>query len=444
MNLNINIPEYEVSQFNQLIKKVVETNFDYVRIRGEISELKSAASGHLYLTLKDDNSILNATIWSQKKNYLQIYPEVGMEVIVTGKISTYAKSISTYSINIDKIELAGEGALLKLIEDRKKKLKEKGFFDEEHKKEIPFFPKKIGVITSSTGSVIHDIINRIKDRFPIDIDVWPVAVQGTRASQEIINAIKGFNSDAYNEKPNTLIIARGGGSTEDLMPFNDEKLAIAVFNSKLPIISAIGHETDTTIVDYVSDLRASTPTAAAEKAVPMKNELEKNINHTSTLLNNIIINKLNSNKNEIVNLSKLLKAPSHIFKSYKEKFNSLNSILINKIENIYKNNNNKADYLIQLLRFPEKKINDKKNNLSYYIKNLETIVQNNLLIKKNEYNSYNRLLESNSLHQNLKKGYSVIRKSKKIINKSTSINKDDLLNIQFFDKSVKIKIKKVN
>ena len=284
----INIPEYEVTQFNQKIKDVVESNFTYVRIRGEVSQLKSASSGHIYLTLKDENSVLNATIWSQKKNYLQIQPEVGMEVIVTGKISTYAKSISTYSINIDRIELAGEGALLKLIEDRKKRLKSKGIFDEEHKKEIPFLSSKIGVITSAEGSVIHDIINRVKDRFPTNIDLWPVPVQGVEAPEKIIEAIEGFNSSKYKLNPDVIIIARGGGSTEDLMAFNDEKLAISVYDSKIPIISAIGHETDTTIIDYVSDLRVATPTAAAEKATPMQSELKQIIIHSYNRINNFL------------------------------------------------------------------------------------------------------------------------------------------------------------
>ena len=170
--------------------------------------------------------------------------------------------------------MAGEGALLKVIEERKKKLKEKGLFDEERKKSLPFLPQKIGVITSASGSVIHDIINRIKDRFPTNIDLWPVTVQGIEAANDIIQAIKGFNHEKYILKPDIIIIARGGGSTEDLMPFNDEKLALEVFNSKIPVISAIGHETDTCIIDFVSDVRASTPTAAAEKAVPVKIELE--------------------------------------------------------------------------------------------------------------------------------------------------------------------------
>ena len=273
MKTNINIPEYKVSQFNQIFKDVVESNFDYIRIRGEISELKNASSGHVYLTLKDETSILNATLWKHKKEYLNLKPEVGMEVIVTGKISTYAKSISTYSINIDKFELAGEGALLKMIEDRKKKLEKEGYFKKEHKKNIPYLPRKIGVITSSSGAVIYDIINCIKDRFPIDIDVWPVQVQGVNAVDTIILAIDGFNSINYINRPDVIIIARGGGSTEDLMAFNDEALAKSVYDSAIPIISAIGHETDTTIIDYVSDLRASTPTAAAEKISPSHKEL---------------------------------------------------------------------------------------------------------------------------------------------------------------------------
>ena len=270
MNELINVPEYQVSQFNRLFRDVIETNFSYVRIKGEISEIKRATRGQLYLTLKDDESILSGVIWDNKKRDLQFNPEAGMEVVVTGKITTWSKFKTTYQVDIDKVELAGEGALLKLIEDRKQRLKAKGIFDTEHKRTLPFLPNKIGVITSPTGSVIHDIINRIQDRFPTNIDVWPVAVQGHDAAETIINAIKGFNSVIFQDKPDVIIIARGGGSTEDLMAFNDEELAEVVFESVIPIISAIGHETDTTIIDYVSDLRASTPTAAAEKVVPMR------------------------------------------------------------------------------------------------------------------------------------------------------------------------------
>ena len=440
----INIPEYEVSQFNKAIKEVVELNFDYVRIKGEISDLKNASSGHVYLTLKDDSSVLNATIWSQKKNYIKIKPEVGMEVIVTGKISTYAKSISTYSINIDNLELAGEGALLKLIEERKKKLQKQGIFDEAHKKEIPYLPKKIGVITSSTGAVIYDIINRIKDRCPVKIDIWPVSVQGSKAPEDIINAIRGFNNNKYIAKPEVIIIARGGGSTEDLMSFNEEEVAIAVYNSSIPIISAIGHETDTTIIDYCSDLRASTPTAAAEKVVPKRIELVQLVSSLSQRLNFLQENIFSNIKLELVNLSKFLKAPILIVNSYKEKINLVSENIFYKLENIFNNNCNKLYNFKKLLRFPDKDIIDINKNLEILSKDINRNILDKKHSQQKELNKYSRLLESNSLHTNLKKGYSIIRKTTKIINKSKLINDNDLINVQFFDKSINIKIKKIN
>ena len=444
MNIGINIPEYEVSQFNRLFKEVIETNFDYVRIRGEISELKKATSGHLYLTLKDDNSVLNATIWSQKKNYLLINPEVGMEVIVTGKISTYAKSISTYSINIDKLELAGEGALLKLIEDRKNKLQAQGIFDEKHKKELPYMSNKIGVITSPTGSVIHDIINRIKDRFPTNIDIWPVSVQGANAAETIIAAIKGFHNDSYELKPDLIIIARGGGSTEDLMTFNDENLALAVYHAYIPIISAIGHETDTTIIDYVSDLRASTPTAAAEKAVPIQKDLEQTINHMEKRLNYSIENNYHNVHSHLANLFKFLKAPSFVIQSYKEKFKLVAERLSKELKNLFQMNHKQLDHFSQLLRLPLNDMNNKKRHLHNIIKNLDRNMTNKTIYHKKELNKFTRLLKSNSLYTTLNKGYSIVRKSKKIIKKSELINQEDSINIQFLDKAIDIKIKKIS
>ena len=444
MSLGINIPEYEVSQFNALLKEVIESNFDYVRIRGEISDLKNAASGHIYLTLKDQNSVLNATIWNNKTNFLKIMPEVGMEVIVTGKISTYAKSISTYSINIDNIELAGEGALLKLIEDRKKRLEKQGIFDLIHKKKLPYLPNKIGVITSSTGSVIHDILNRIRERFPIDVDLWPVSVQGANAVENIMVAIQGFNSRFYESKPDIIIIARGGGSTEDLMPFNDEKLALAVFDSSIPIISAVGHETDTTIIDYVSDLRASTPTAAAEKTVPLKSELIQNLQNISHRLDTSSQNMINLCHSDLLGLSKSLRSPDLAITAIKDKFETINQALSKDIKNYYQNKLNKFFNVINLLRSPKDLYENKKNLLKSISKEIERIIIDKQRNQKRELNKFNRLLESNSLYKNLNKGYSVIRKSKKIINKSNLINEEDLINIQFLDTAINIKVKKIN
>ena len=234
MSLKLNIPEYGVTQFNKELKDLIEDHFSYVRIKGEISEIRVATKGQLYITLKDETSILSAVVWEQKKRSLTFEPEMGMEVTLTGRITTWSKFKTTYQIDVDKIEIAGEGALLKIIEERKKRLSEKGYFDDENKKQIPYLPSRIGVITSPNGSVIHDIINRISDRFKTPIDLWPVAVQGTEAAKNIIDAINGFNKFT-NDKPDVIIVARGGGSTEDLMAFNDEKLAETVFKSKIKL-----------------------------------------------------------------------------------------------------------------------------------------------------------------------------------------------------------------
>jgi exodeoxyribonuclease VII large subunit len=415
-----------------------------VRIKGEISEIKRATRGQLYLTLKDDESILSGVIWDNKKRDLQFNPEAGMEVVVTGKITTWSKFKTTYQVDIDKVELAGEGALLKLIEDRKQRLKAKGIFDTEHKRTLPFLPNKIGVITSPTGSVIHDIINRIQDRFPTNIDVWPVAVQGHDAAETIINAIKGFNSVIFQDKPDVIIIARGGGSTEDLMAFNDEELAEVVFKSVIPIISAIGHETDTTIIDYVSDLRASTPTAAAEKVVPMRIDLERIINNLSQRLSHCVQNDFTKYNDQLINLSKFLKEPNLVITIFKERLKGIVENLCKEIDLIVRKNIYSLNNYKKLLRSPRDAVQIKKDKLQNFSKNLDRCVNENLRNLKKELNKFESLLFSNSMSKTLKKGYSIISKSKKIINNSKLIQPVDEVKIQFFDKSIDVKIKKIN
>ena len=302
----------------------------------------------------------------------------------------------------------------------------------------------VGVITSPTGSVIHDIINRINERFPIKIDIWPVAVQGESAAKEIIEAIKGFNSQTYIDKPQVIIIARGGGSAEDLMPFNQEDLAFSVFNSYIPIISAVGHETDTTIVDYCSDLRVSTPTAAAEKAVPMRIELLEIVLNNSQRLNFLHENMISKIKLKLVNLSKFLKAPNITISSYKDKLNLISDNIFSKLKNIFDNNFNKFYNFKRLLRFPENDLKKMKKHLENTSKEINRNIFDKKNFQKEELDKFARLLESNSLHTNLKKGYSIIRKSKTVINKSKLINDNDLLNIQLLDKSINLKVKKIN
>ena len=444
MNSNLNIPEYGVSQFNKAIKDLIEDHFSYVRIKGEISEIRGATKGQIYITLKDKTSILSAVVWEQKKKLLIFEPEIGMEVILTGRITTWSKFKTTYQIDVDKIEIAGEGALLKIIEERKKRLKEKGYFNQECKKKIPYLPSKIGVITSPTGSVIHDIINRISERFKTPIDLWPVSVQGTEAARNIIDAINGFNSIKYEDKPDVIIVARGGGSTEDLMAFNDEQLAEVVNSSKIPIISAIGHETDTTIIDFVSDLRASTPTAAAELVVPVKLEI-KNI--IASLNQRMIYGIDNIFKDDFTNFNNLIayiKTPKQIIRSFKERLIYINDRLKRKVDNNIEIITRDFSALISSLKIPNNLIKYNKSKTKSLTKSLQFLVKRELISTKEKYNYYNKLLEINSIQSNLKKGYSIISKNKKIIKNSKEIRENDIINARLMDSTIQIKVKKIN
>ncbi len=444
MSININIPEYGVTQFNKAIKNVIEDNFSYVRIKGEISEIKVAAKGQIYITLKDEASILSAVVWEQKKRSLTFEPETGMEVVLTGRITTWSKFKTTYQLDVDKIEIAGEGALLKIIEERKKRLKDKGYFDVKKKKKIPYLPSRIGVITSPTGSVIYDIINRISDRFKTPIDLWPVAVQGTDAAKNIIDAIIGFNKIIKNSKPDVIIIARGGGSTEDLMTFNDERLAEVVSESKIPIISAIGHETDTTIIDFVSDLRASTPTAAAELVVPLKSELLRNVTHLNQRMLFGMENIYKVRSIDFKNLISLIKTPTQIIELFKGKLSYINSSLERVINNNIKITTKDLFALSGNLKMPYDLIKLNKSSIKNLYNNLNSIIKRELLNNKEKYKNFLKLIENNSIQSNLNKVYSILTKDKKIINNSKLIKENDNLNVRLIDKTIEIKVKKIN
>src|SRR6185312_13253995 len=270
-----NLPEYTVSELSLALKRSIEENFAVVRVRGEVSGFKRVASGHCYLALKDEDAVLDAVCWRNTAIRLPVKPEDGMEVIVTGRLTTYPGR-SKYQLVIDTMELAGVGALLKLLEDRRQKLAAEGLFAAERKKKLPYLPEVIGVVTSPTGAVIRDILHRLADRFPRRVLLWPVAVQGESAAAQVAAAIEGFNRlrpGGPVPRPDLIIVARGGGSLEDLMAFNEESVVRAAAASTIPLISAVGHETDTTLIDHASDRRAPTPTAAAEIAVPVRLDL---------------------------------------------------------------------------------------------------------------------------------------------------------------------------
>ena len=392
-----NIPEFSVSEITSLTKNILEENFERVRIRGEVSKIKEN-KGHLYFSLKDENFVLNAICWSSAVPLLQVFPEEGMEVVAEGKITTYAKSsISSYQIKVDQIKLQGEGALLKLIEQRKKKLQAEGYFDEVYKKPIPFIPGKIGIITSPTGAVIMDIINRVTDRYPTHLLIYPISVQGNKSAGEIIEGIEFFNTKINVD---TIIIARGGGGAEDLISFSDEKVVKAAFASKIPIISAIGHETDFTLLDFVADYRASTPTAAAEKAVPEKNNLIE----------------------KIFALQKQLISGFNLFLKEKDKniYQLVKSLNINNLKNLIREKKDK------IKGFDKSLFNLLKNKFKYFQLNLNGI--------------FSRL---NSLDTNriLKRGFSIVRDlNNNIIYKKDSANKNNDITIELSDGKIKAKI----
>jgi exodeoxyribonuclease VII large subunit len=267
-----NAPPLSVSEISNLLKRTVEDRFGHVRIRGEISGFKRAASGHCYLALKDDKALIDGIIWKGTAGRLNFAPEDGLDVIATGKLTTFPGR-SKYQITIESLELAGEGALMQLFEKLKARLAAEGLFDPERKRPLPFLPRTIGVVTSPTGSVIRDILHRLADRFPSHVLVWPVLVQGEGAAAQVAAAVRGFGAMPEAKRPDLLIVARGGGSIEDLWAFNEEPVVRAIAESPIPVISAVGHETDTTLADFAADRRAPTPTAAAEMAVPVRADL---------------------------------------------------------------------------------------------------------------------------------------------------------------------------
>jgi len=271
MPLGANVAEYTVSELSSAIKRALEEGFGYVRLRGEVSGFRGPhASGHCYFALKDDKAKIEAVVWKGTYQRLKVKPQEGLEVVVQGRVTTYPGS-SKYQIVIESLEPAGLGALMALLEERKRKLAAEGLFDEAHKKPLPFLPRLVGIITSPTGAVIRDMLHGFAERFPTRVVVWPVRVQGETCAKEVAAAIAGFNAISGGRalaRPDVLIVARGGGSLEDLMGFNEEIVVRAVAASRIPVISAVGHETDWTLIDFVADARAPTPTKAAEWAVP--------------------------------------------------------------------------------------------------------------------------------------------------------------------------------
>ncbi|MGS4946681.1 exodeoxyribonuclease VII large subunit [Meridianimarinicoccus sp. RP-17] len=303
-----NAPEFTVSEISGAVKRAIEGGFSRVRVRGELGRVSRPRSGHVYLDLKDDRSVLSGVIWKGQAAKLDTQPEEGLEVIATGRLTTFAGQ-SKYQMVIDSLVPAGAGALMAMLEKRRKAFEAEGLFAPDRKRALPYLPEVIGVVTSPSGAVIRDILHRLRDRFPRRVLVWPVAVQGAACAPEVARAIAGFNTLSPGgalPRPDLLIVARGGGSVEDLWGFNEEVVVRAVAASTIPVISAVGHETDTTLIDFVADRRAPTPTAAAELAVPVRAELVATLDALAARLSGAQVRGLSLRRQRLRDLSRAL------------------------------------------------------------------------------------------------------------------------------------------
>lgn len=438
MNYIINNEFYTVSKLNASIKNILENSFGYIKVKGEISSLSQPSSGHIYFSLKDEKDVISAVCWKSNIPRLSFFPEEGKNVLIKGKISTYSKQ-SKVQILVNDIELEGEGDLLKLLEERKKKLLKEGIFDKSLKKSIPLIPNRIGVITSETGSVIKDIVHRISERYPLEIILYPVVVQGKNSAEQIINAIERFNiwykKKDVEKNVSTIIIARGGGSLEDLMPFNDENLVRSISKSIIPIISAIGHDTDWTLCDNVCDLRAPTPTAAAEFSVPVKTDLIYKLKEKFNFLTKLILNKLETldlklekKKSSIPNVSEEIQHKFQEIDWIEEKLLSIfKRLIVEKkfeLNSLSKNINSEFIY---------SKIKELKKKNEKFLEIINLNMKNKIDKEKTILDQKNLLLQSLSYKGILKRGFAVVRKKKQIIKRNIEIKENEDISIELYD-----------
>ena len=355
-----NIPaitqEYSVSEISTLIKNKLEDGFGRLRIRGEVSNFSRHGSGHIYFDLKDNMAVLNVVCWRPVASKLPFGIADGLQLVITGKITSYPGR-SRYQLVTETVELAGQGELLQLLLERKEKLLAEGLFDRERKKKLPFLPSVIGLITSPTGAVLQDILHRLQDRMPTPVLLWPVAVQGAMAAGQISKAIEGFNHLPLSlwPKPDVIIVARGGGSLEDLWPFNEEGVVRAVAASKIPIISAVGHETDTTLIDFVADRRAATPSAAAEMVVPVKADLLRQLQETQSHLDLLFQQKMESRLSLVGALARLFRRPQSLYEPSLQRFDELSERLARSMQQILQTKTGCLANFTEILRYNQQR-----------------------------------------------------------------------------------------
>ena len=433
-----NLPEYSVSEISMAVKRTVEDAFGYVRVRGEISGFTRARSGHLYLSLKDDRAVIDAVCWRGNAGRIRFNPEDGLEVICTGRLTTYPAR-SRYQLVIDSMEPAGIGALMALLEERRKTLAAEGLFAEERKRALPYLPEVIGVVSSPTGAVIRDILHRLRDRFPRRVLLWPVLVQGEGAAAQVAAAIRGFNRlkpGGPVPRPDVLIVARGGGSIEDLWAFNEEVVVRAAAESAIPLISAVGHETDTTLIDFASDRRAPTPTAAAEIAVPVRAELASTVMDFDRRLRLGMSRRLAERRRHLEGLARGLRGPRELLAMATQRLDDVGGRLGRALLALRGLKQQQLSGVAALLRprLVLQPVAQRQERLTVCSERLLRAERQLLRDAGQRFDRAGGLLEALSFERVLERGYAVVRRRGDVlIKKAAGIGPGTGLSIRFHD-----------
>ncbi len=455
-----NAPEFTVTEISGAVKRTIEGEFGRVRVRGEIGRVSRPRSGHIYLDLKDDRSVLSGVIWKGVAARLATMPEEGLEVVATGKLTTFGGQ-SKYQMVIDNIAPAGMGALMAMLEKRKKMLEEEGLFAADLKKPIPYLPEIIGVVTSPSGAVIRDILHRLRDRFPRKVLIWPVAVQGKACAPDVARAIEGFNAMTPGgalPRPDLMIVARGGGSIEDLWGFNEEIVARAAAASDIPLISAVGHETDTTLIDYVSDQRAPTPTAAAELAVPVRTELLAWVEGRDARLTRAATQMVDNRKQRLRDLSRALPQAESLLETARQRLDRVSERLPaaltmaaqkKRLRLSEVSGSLRPSALIRVTREARGKYQDRAQRLNGELltrdvmrksadvlqlaKRFKRISQSQIEGWSTRLNTLERVRHTLGYTETLKRGYAVVRGDGNVVTDKAAAEKAASLEIEFSD-----------
>ncbi|MDB2548200.1 exodeoxyribonuclease VII large subunit [Paracoccaceae bacterium] len=438
-----NAPEFSVTELSGAVKRMIEGEFSHIRVRGELGRISRPASGHIYLTLKDDRSNLDAVIWKGTAARLTHRPEEGMEVVVTGRMTTFAGQ-SKYQLVIEDMRPAGAGALMAMLEQRRMKLAAEGLFDAGRKQELPFLPEVIGVVTSPSGAVIRDILHRLRDRFPRQVLIWPVAVQGEKCAPEVAAGIQGFNALSAGEdipRPDLIIVARGGGSLEDLWGFNEEIVVRAAAESMIPLISAVGHETDTTLIDFASDYRAPTPTAAAERAVPVRMDILSWVQDCGTRLSRGAQAGVTQRRVRLGDLARALPRPASLLETAQQRLDRVADRLEPALVQSVQTRSHRVQTVgARLVPALDRALAQKRLPYERACANLRPSVLSRAIADAHQkLNALERMRQSLGYTATLKRGYAVLRNEAGLITTTAALRTASEVEVELADGKAQVK-----